>query len=488
MDAVDICPVVLAGGSGTRLWPLSREGFPKQLLKLAGDSTLLQETIARMTDTRFDSKRFNTVLRPPVVVCHEGQRDLTMEQLDALGGAVGKVLLEPVSRNTAPALTVASLYLTREGADPVVVAVPADHVISERQAFRKAVLAAVDFARNGMVMTLGVVPTRADPQFGYVRKGTGIRAPGGGKGYSIGAFVEKPGRDAAASYVASEQYFWNSGIFVMRASIWLDAIDRHRPAILEACKKAVDDMTLEGDVLAHLSDTAFRACPSDSIDYAVMERLAHSYVRPADDGRQSEGIPAGVVPLEAGWADIGSWQAILDQHQATGEDNVLEGDVFSYATSGSLVLSKDRLVAAMGLTDTVVVETPDAVLVAHKDLSHEVPLVVEWLRESARDEVKHHRQVPRPWGHYEKLTVGDNFTVHRLSLKPYAVYTPSAKADAVKHWVIVRGSAKVTRGDEELNVLKDESVLIPGDISHRLENLEAGVLEVIEIQSSVQSD
>ena len=473
-------PLILAGGSGTRLWPLSREKSPKQLLAVReGGASLLQETVSRAQGVRAAGRK----TLPPLVVCHEDQRYLTLSQLDEAGSPDARVLLEPVSRNTAPALTYAAAFAQRETAsDPVLVAMPADHVIADAGAFHAATSDAIGLAETGMVVTLGVVPTRAESGYGYIRKGIGVKSGGGARGFAIDAFVEKPSAKTAASYLASGKYLWNSGIFVVRASVWLDAIDRHRPDILRACLQAVEGCETDGRFV-RVSREAFEACPSDSIDYAVMERIAHSHIKPADDGREGAAIPAAVVPLDAAWSDVGSWLAVLELAGDGDENNALKGDVLALDSENSLLHAEHRFLAAVGLRDTVVVETADAVLVADKRRCQDVRRVVDWLRDRGREEGRTHRLVVRPWGAYESLDSGERYQVKRLTVTPGAAISLQLHHHRAEHWVVVKGTARVTKGEETFMLTENESTYIPVGAKHRLENPGTVPLEVIEVQS-----
>ena len=476
--ASDICAVVLAGGSGTRLWPLSRGEYPKQLLKLSGANSLLQDTVLRLDGLEGGKKP-----PPLLVVCHEEQRFLIRDQLEAINRRPERILLEPSSRNTAPALCSAAHFLRREGGDPVIIVLPADHAILDAKQFRAALESAVEIAKAGFIVTLGVVPTRADTGYGYIRRdtGTNVRVGKDARGHRIAAFVEKPSFKAAESYVASGQYLWNSGVFILRASLWLEAIDRCRPKMLKACLEAVESGR-EDDQFFRLSREAYERCPSDSIDYAVMERLSQSYLRPADDGREGDPIPAAVVPLNAGWSDIGTWSALLDQQRKGDQGNLVQGDVLALDTEGSLLISSHRLVAAHGLKDAVVVETPDAVLVTDKRHAQGVRAIVDELNSREREETRSHRLVHRPWGSFESLENREGFQVKRLTVKPGAKLSLQLHHHRAEHWVVVKGVARVTRGEDVFELNPNESTYIPVETKHRLENPGESLLEVIEVQ------
>jgi len=470
MDALQLCPVVLAGGSGTRLWPLSREGYPKQLLRVTGDHTLLQETLLRLDGLQAPAGR-RLELLAPVVVCSEELRFLVLEQLEALGRPAGRVLLEPAARNTAPALTLAARSAAAGGGDPVLLAMPADHVIADRAAFHQAVRTGMDLAAAGTVVTFGVVPDRPETGYGYIERGAPLGSAIDAAACAVAAFAEKPEPARAAEFLASGRYLWNSGIFAMRASVWLAAIERCRPDIARACAAAWEAGAADGDFYRPGRAT-FERCPAESIDYAVMERLG-----------ETGGNAAAVVPLAAGWSDVGSWPAILALHPAGKDGNVLQGDVHARHTRDSLVIANHRLVAAVGLREAIVVETADAVLVADRARSQEVREVVAWLNAGGRDEGRSHRRVHRPWGSYEPLDAGERYQVKRLTVKPGAELSLQMHHHRAEHWVVVRGTARVVRGEEEFLLTENESTYIPIGTRHRLANPGTVPLEVIEVQS-----
>ena len=488
MEGALVVPVILAGGSGTRLWPLSRERHPKQLLRPFGERSLLQETAERVRALPLEAAASGgeAALSAPLVVCHEEHRFVVREQLGEAGAAACRIVLEPVARDTAPALTGAALWSRRKGDDPILIVLPSDHVVSDLNAFRRTVVCALRFGSEGMIVAFGVTPTRAETGYGYIRRGVGVRTKGGAHGYSIDAFVEKPGRNAAASYLASGRYLWNAGIFVMRASVWLEAVDRHRPEVLAACRDALAGASEDG-AFVHLDAAAMERCPRDSIDYAVMERLSRSHLKPASGGREGEAIPAVVVPLDAGWADVGSWTAWLDLKRGP-RDNATTGDVFVRDASNCLLHAEHRLLAAVGISDTVVVETADAVLVAHKDAARKIGEVVDWLESERREESRHHRRVERPWGSFDRLDSGEGYQVKRLSVKPGEALSLQVHRHRFEHWVVVRGTAKVTRGEEELLLSENQSIDIPVGTAHRLENPGRALLEVIEVQAGSDLD
>jgi len=466
ISAMNITPVILCGGSGTRLWPLSREQYPKQLLKLNGDHTMLQATGLRLAGATLG--KGNTVASP-VLVGNEEHRFLLAEQLREVGVGHGALILEPAGRNTAPALTLAALAACAEGADPVLVVMPADHIIQDAEAFRAAVVRGVGFAEEGKLVTFGIQPTAPETGYGYIRRGA-LYAEGG---YQVERFVEKPNAELAAQYLASGDYLWNAGIFAIRASVWLAKIRQLRPDIAEACQRSYDARCQDLDFLRPES-AAFAACPSDSIDYAVMEPLA------------AEGASSGevvVVPLEARWSDVGAWSALWEVGEKDAQGNVLMGDVIAVDTTDTLVVAKDRLVACVGLKNIVVVETPDAILVADKSQVQKIKEVVAKLKEDGRTEGKSHRKVYRPWGWYDGIDFGERFQVKRIGVNPGAAISLQMHHHRAEHWVVVKGTARVTRGDEVILVSENQSTYIPLGVTHRLENPGKVTLEIIEVQS-----
>jgi mannose-1-phosphate guanylyltransferase / mannose-6-phosphate isomerase len=460
-----LLPVVLSGGSGTRLWPLSREQHPKQLLPLVGEEALLQATVRRLDGL--------PKVAAPLLICNEDHRFIVAEQVRQLGRQ-GTVLLEPVGRNTAPALTLAALWALRTGEDPVLVVMPADHVILDADAYQEAVKKAAALAESGLVATFGIAPDCPETGYGYIQ----IGAPLAGKNIESGAhelarFVEKPDLESAQRYLDSGSYLWNSGIFVMKASVWKSAIGACRPDILAACETALSSPRTDGDFV-RMDGAAFSACPSDSIDYAVMERIANGL----------PGLPAAaVIPLSAGWSDVGAWSSLWQVLPKDEAGNAFRGDVMLHETEDTLAISESRLVACVGVRDLVVVETSDAVLVAHKDRTQEVRKIAEQLKLDERSEAHQHRKVHRPWGSYDGIDAGDRFQVKRIVVKPGASLSLQMHHHRAEHWVVVRGTARVTRGDEVLLLGENESTYIPLGVKHRLENPGKLPLEMIEIQS-----
>jgi mannose-1-phosphate guanylyltransferase/mannose-6-phosphate isomerase len=449
-----LVPVILSGGSGTRLWPLSREFYPKQFLPLVGERTMVQETALRVAGL--------PDLARPVVVCNEEHRFMMAEQLRVVGVAPQAILLEPVGRNTGPAVALAAMAaLEKAGDDPLLLVLPADHVIRDVAAFRRAVVAALPAARAGKLVTFGIVPTQPETGYGYIRKGAGEGAV-----VPVAQFVEKPDAARAAEFVASGEYLWNSGMFLFPARRYLEELARLAPAMRDACQKAYAGATRDLD-FTRLPRDLFAACPSDSIDYAVMEKTDS----------------AAVIPLEAGWSDVGSWASLQDALPADAQGNVTHGDVVAVDSRNCLLYSSNRLVAAVGLADHVVVETKDAVLVAPRERVQDVKALVQKLKEQGRSEPGLHREVFRPWGSYDSVDAGDRFQVKRLSVKPGASMSLQMHHHRAEHWIVVSGTARITRNDESFLLSENESTYIPVGASHRIENPGKVPLHIIEVQS-----
>ncbi len=467
-------PVILSGGSGTRLWPMSREKYPKQLLALVGGETMLQATAKRMSGYAAEIP----VSRGPIVVCNEEYRFLSAEQMRSCGIVGGRILLEPFGRNTAPALTLAAMLALRdeaEAGDAVLLVMPADHVMRDLASFHAAIDAAIGPALDGAMVTFGIVPDRPETGYGYLEVGTSIantdaHAP---VAQPLVAFVEKPPVEKAQEYLAGEKHLWNSGLFMMRASVWLRALKHFAPTMYAACEKAFAAGASDRDFV-RVGKEAFALCPSDSIDYAVMEKLA---------GTPELGIAGVVVPLAAGWSDVGAWDAVWASSVKDAHGNSTQGDTMLEDTRGSLVLSDSRLVACLGLDDTIVVETPDAVLVARKDRTQDIKKIVSRLKADARPHADNHRKVHRPWGYYDSIDNGARFQVKRIVVKPGASLSLQMHHHRAEHWVVVSGTARVTRGNEIIMLAENESTYIPLGTVHRLENPGMIDLEIIEVQS-----
>ena len=446
----DILPVILSGGSGTRLWPLSREAYPKQFLPLAGELTMLQATWQRVAAI---------AAHGPLVIANEAHRFVAAEQLQQVGAQPQAIILEPLGRNTAPAIAVAALEATGNGADPLLLVLPSDHVIADEAAFRAAVQQAAAAAEAGKLVTFGIVPTGPETGYGYIKA-----APGEGA-RAVERFVEKPDLETATGYVASGQYLWNSGMFLLRASRYLAELARLNPAMLDHSRTAWQRARRDAD-FTRLDAEAFAAVPSDSIDYAVMEKTSD----------------AVVVALDAGWNDVGSWTALRDVSTQDGDGNAHHGDVIAIDCRNTYAYAQ-RLVALVGLDDVVVVETDDAVLVGKADRMQEVKDVVSRLKAEGRSEATWHRKVYRPWGAYDSIDNGERFQVKRITVNPGASLSLQMHHHRAEHWVVVSGTAEVTRGEEVLLLGENQSTYIPLGVTHRLRNPGKLPLELIEVQS-----
>jgi len=464
-----IQPVILCGGSGTRLWPLSREFYPKQFIPLLGDHTLLQDTVARLER---DGSPGETAVAAPVVICNEEHRFLVREQLEQIKRPPAAMILEPEGRNTAPALTLAALAMEERPGDHVMMVMPADHYIRDLESFHRAVAEGARLAADGQIVTFGIVPTSPETGYGYIRIGAPLDGAGGA--CRIAAFTEKPGLEQALGYLESRQYLWNSGMFMMQPKVWLAAIERYRPDIAAACREAFSAGITDGPFF-RADKRAFAACPSDSIDYAVMERLID-----AQDGDAHAGV---VVPLDAGWSDVGAWSSLWQISPQDEQGNVTSGDVYTDKTRNTMIAADHRLVVGLGLEDMIVIETADAVFVAHKDQAHDVKGIVQRLKREGRSESHSHRRVYRPWGTYEGLDADTRFQVKRIVVKPGAALSLQMHHHRAEHWVVVKGTARVTRGEDVFLLSENESTYIPIGMQHRLENPGIVPLELIEVQS-----
>ena len=445
-------PVIMSGGSGTRLWPLSRKHKPKQFLTLFGDKTMFQETLIRLNG--LDD------LSSPIVVCNHDHRFMVAEQLQELDIANPAIVLEPCGRNTAPAIAIAALQAMVDGDDPILLVLAADHVIQHTQAFHHAVNIAKKEAEEGKLVTFGIVPTSANTGYGY------IQAEEKNAVSNVKAFVEKPNLHTAMQYLDSGDYYWNSGMFMFKASVLLAEMERHSPAILSYCRDALKKSTHDLDFI-RLDNQSFDGCPSDSLDYAVMEHTNK----------------AVVVPLAAGWSDVGSWSSLWESAIQDENNNVLQGDVMLDDVQDSYIHSEHRLVSVLGVTNIVVVETPDAVMVASKDSAQNVKNIVERLKNSNRSEADMHRLCYRPWGQYDAIDKGDRFQVKRITVNPGASLSLQMHHHRAEHWIVVKGTAEVTCEDAITLLSENESTFIPVGKKHRLHNPGKFPLEIIEVQS-----
>mgnify|MGYP000550574441 CR=1 FL=1 len=449
-------PVILSGGVGSRLWPLSRECYPKQFLDVAASGqTLVQETLGRLAGL--------DELQPPLVVCNEAHRFLVAEQLRDNPVGQARILLEPVGRNTAPAVAVAALQALREAKDAVLAIFPADHLVAEPALLREAITEAARSAAEGFLVTFGIVPTHPETGYGYIEAGEPVA---GGPALRVTRFVEKPDAEAAGRYVEQGGFYWNSGMFVMRASDYLQALQQHAPEILRACEAAMAEASRDLDFI-RLGEAGFTACPSDSIDYAVMEHTDS----------------AVTLPLQAGWSDLGSWATLMEAGRPDADGNVTMGDVLVEDSRNNYVRAESRLVATVGLQDHVVVETADSVLVAPRDQVQAVKRIVERLQADGRAEAQEHRQVHRPWGSYEGLVQGERFQVKRIIVNPGCQLSLQKHHHRAEHWIVVKGTARVTRGEESFLLGENESTYIPLGTVHRLDNPGMIPLELVEVQS-----
>lgn len=460
-----IKPVILSGGSGTRLWPLSRQLHPKQLLPLVGEHTLLQDTILRLSD-------IPSVTESSLIVCNEEHRFLIAEQLREIDAKADALILEPEGRNTAPALTLAALSLNKIDTNVIMLVLPADHVIQDQAAFQKAVQSASQLAEQGYVVTFGIVPDHAETGYGYIEQGEKLQSFSAG--YELLRFVEKPNSATAQEYIASGRFLWNSGMFMIRVDIWLQHIEYFNPNTFHHCEKAFANGKADYDFY-RVESEQFKKCNSDSIDVAVMEKLTSEGMRQVHK--------AAVVPLAAGWSDVGAWGALWEIGKKDSQGNVIKGDVVNISCRNSMLLSNHRLVTGVGIDDLVIVETADAVLIAHRDSVQDVKIIVESLKQQQRTEHISHRCVYRPWGSYEGIDSGERYQVKRITVKPGAALSLQMHHHRAEHWVVVKGMAKVTRDNEVYLVAENQSTFIPIGIKHRLENPGTIPLEMIEVQS-----
>jgi mannose-1-phosphate guanylyltransferase/mannose-6-phosphate isomerase len=469
---IQVTPVILCGGSGTRLWPLSRTGFPKQFLCLKGNESLFQQAVQRLAALGRDQIQ----VAAPVIVSGEEHRFLASEQLREVGMTLGSALLEPIGRNTAPALTLAALAAVQNGEDPVLVVTPADQTIANPAAFNAAVEQAITQAAQGNIVILGITPDKPETGYGYIktspdtRISSAISADLEINALKVLAFVEKPSLTTAQRYLSEGGYYWNSGMFVLKASVWLAAIEQFAPAILQATRTAWDARKIDG-AFVRPGKNEFEAIPSESVDYAVMEHCPCS------------AFPIQMVPLDAGWSDLGAWDAVWQVLPKDAHGNALVGDVLHTDSNNTLVHASSRLVTLVGVRDLVVVETADAVLVASKSRSQDVKAIVNQLTVQKREEHTLHRKVHRPWGWYDSIDQGDRFKVKRIQVNPKASLSLQKHHHRAEHWIVVTGTAEITNGDKVLILTENQSTYIPLGEAHRLANPGLVPLEIIEVQS-----
>jgi len=463
---IQVTPVILCGGSGTRLWPLSRTGFPKQFLCLTGNESLFQQAAQRLAALGNESIK----VAAPVIVSGEDHRFLAAEQLREVSIALGTALLEPSGRNTAPALTLAALAAVQDGQDPVLVVTPADQTIARPSAFNAAVQQAISQAEQGNIVILGVTPDKPETGYGYIRTDPGRSAPLCANVLNVAAFVEKPNLQTAQQYLSEGGYYWNAGMFVLKASVWLAAIEQFAPSILQATRTAWAARKKDG-AFVRPGNAEFEAIPSESVDYAVMEHCPGS------------AFSIQMVPLDAGWNDLGAWDAVWQVQPKDAFGNAHVGDVLHTDSHNTLVHASSRLVALVGVSDLVVVETPDAVLVTTKSQSQDVKHIVNQLTAQKREEQTLHRKVHRPWGWYDSIDEGGRFKVKRIQVKPKASLSLQKHHHRAEHWIVVTGTAEITNGENVLTLTENQSTYIPLGEVHRLVNPGSIPLEIIEVQS-----
>lgn len=445
---MSILPVIMAGGAGTRLWPMSRASHPKQFLRLHGEHTMLQETVKRLSGLD---------ILAPVTICNEEHRFFVAEQLREID-KLGAIILEPVGRNTAPAIALAALTAKD---DPLLLVLAADHVIQDEAAFRTAVKQAIPLAEAGKLVTFGVTPSEPHTGFGYVKRGKDL-----GEGYEVNQFVEKPSLEMAQDYLSSGEYFWNSGMFLFKASVYLEELKKSRPDIFDKCSASVAEITADLDFM-RISKKIFESCPAESIDYAVMEKTEQ----------------AVVVPMDVGWNDIGSWSSLWDVSEKDEYGNVAKGDVMLHESHNSFIRTDGKLVAAIGIDELVIIATKDVLLVANKNSDQDINIFTESLKSNSRDEWELSREVYRPWGKYDSIDKGARYQAKRITVKPGAKLSVQKHHHRAEHWVVVSGTARVMNGDKTFLLSENESTYIPIGAVHALENPGKVELEVIEVQT-----
>ncbi|HEN3568490.1 TPA: mannose-1-phosphate guanylyltransferase/mannose-6-phosphate isomerase [Yersinia enterocolitica] len=451
-----LLPVIMAGGTGSRLWPMSRELYPKQFLRLHGVNSMLQETVNRLEGIS---------VREPVVICNEEHRFLVAEQLRQINKLSHNIILEPVGRNTAPAIALAALNAISQGDDPIMLVLAADHIINDCDAFHQAITDAIPFAKKESLVTFGIVPTGPETGYGYIQRGEST-VNDISEAFKVKRFVEKPNLEIAEQYINSGEYYWNSGMFMFRAKRYIQELDKFRPDILEACKAAMKDSDSDKDFIT-IDKDKFSACPDESIDYAVMEQTSN----------------AVVVPLDAGWSDVGSWSALWDVSNKDKLGNAVTGDTFLHDTQNCYINTDEKLVAAVGVDNLVIVSTKDAVLVVDKSKVQDVKKIVEHLKQTKRSEYRRHRETYRPWGRCDIVVNEQRFNVNRITVKPGGAFSMQMHHHRAEHWIVLSGTAKVTIGDKTFLITENQSTFIPIGSLHMLENPGKIPLELIEVQS-----
>jgi len=447
-----IVPIILSGGSGTRLWPLSRKLYPKQFINLVNETTLFQDTILRLPKD----------VAEPLIICNEEHRFLAAEQLREIGKKTKGIILEPEGRNTAPAVALAALQFINKGEDPILLVLSADHLIKNIEAFHQSITIASELAENNKLITFGIVPDKAETGYGYIEANINNTDDY----YSIKSFTEKPSQKNAKKYLDSGNYLWNSGMFMFKASVFLSELEKFEPEILSACKKSCTTKNIDSDFI-RIDNDAFHQCPNESIDYAVMEHTKNGVV----------------VPLDANWSDVGSWSSLWDIKTKDNNDNVSKGDVFLEDVKNTYTYSSNRLVSVIGVSNLVIVDTQDALLVADKQQTHNIKKIVARLNNDKRSEVDSHRKVFRPWGYYDLVDSGEGFQVKRIVVNSGAKLSLQKHKYRAEHWVVVKGVALVTCGDKIFELVENQSTYIPQGSIHRLENHQDIPLEIIEIQT-----
>ena len=461
-----LTPIFLAGGGGTRLWPLSREHYPKQFLQLFENNTLFQNTLLRLDDIETSIE-----VSSPVIICNEAHRFLVVDQAAQISKKIDLIILEPEGRNTAPALTVAALNQYQNYGDSIIIMMPSDHVVKETKLFHKAVAAGIEMANDDYLVTFGIKPTQAETGYGYIQTAKKIPAQNKQDIFSIGGFTEKPDKALAEKYLSSGSYLWNSGIYMMKASVWLKKIQQHQKSIYEASNKAFENGKADG-VFFRLDEKSFCQNPNDSIDYAVMEKLSIS-----------DNEKLAVLPVDIGWSDVGAWSSVMKIKNKDKNKNYIEGDVVVEETNNSFIRSERGLIATIGCENMIIIDSDDAILIADKNKTQDIKKFVNQLKNNDRKECIAHRKNYRPWGHYDTIDSGKNFQVKRLTIYPGKRLSLQLHHKRSEHWVVVKGVATVTKGEDKFVLNENESTYIPPETMHRLENASDNILEIIEVQS-----